>query len=174
MYRLSKLRFGFPIGLFLLLFLDGSISQVFSTHLFRPNAVMVSHLVVLWVVCAVLFEESRVDMPIARWAAVAGAVFDLYYTGIFGIYVFIFPLVVYVTRLLAGYISPNFLSGLLIYFIDITLVESLSYLASRMVHLTSMAGSTFLVTTLGPTLALNLALFVILYFPFRWVYNWLK
>lgn len=87
---------------------------------------------------------------------------------------FIFPLVVYLTRVLTRYISPNFLSGLLIYFIDITLVEALGYLASRMVHLTNMAGSTFLVTTLGPTLALNLALFVILYFPIRWVYNWLN
>ena len=173
MYRLSKLRFGFPIGLFLMLFLDGSISQVFSAHLFRTSATMVSHLVVLWLVCAVLFED-RFDIPVARWAAVAGAVFDLYYTGIFGIEIFIFPLVVYLTRVLANYISPNFLSGLLIYFIDITLVEALSYLASRMVHLTSMAGSAFLVTTLGPTLALNLALFVVLYFPIRGVYNWLK
>lgn len=156
-----------------MLFIDGSISRVFSTQLFRPSAIMVSHLVVLWLICAVLFEDGY-DVPIARWAAVAGAIFDLYYTGIFGVYVFIFPLVIYLTRLVVGYISPNFLSGLLIYFIDITVVEALSYLASRMVHLTSMAGSTFLVTTLGPTLALNLALFVVLYFPIRWVYNWLK
>ncbi|CAJ1228612.1 rod shape-determining protein MreD [Levilactobacillus zymae] len=173
MYRLSKLRFGFPIGLLLMLFLDGSISQIFSTHLFRPSAIMVSHLVVLWLIAAVLFEDQY-DIPIARWAAAAGAIFDLYYTGIFGVYVFIFPLAVYLTRLMVAYISPNFLSGLLIYFIDITMVEALGYLASRMVHLTSMAGSTFLVTTLGPTLALNLALFVVLYFPIRWVYNWLK
>lgn len=156
-----------------MLLFDGSVSQLFSTHLFRPSAVMVSHLVVLWLVCGVLFEDNY-DIPLARWAAVAGAVFDLYYTGIFGVYVFIFPLVVYLTRQLAGYISPNFLSGLLIYFIDITIVEALGYFASRMIHLTSMAGSTFLVTTLGPTLALNLAFFVILYFPIRWVYNWLK
>lgn len=134
---------------------------------------MISHLVVLWLVSAVLFED-QVDIPVARWAAVVGAVFDLYYTGIFGVYVFIFPLMVYLTRRLVAYISPNFLSGLLIYFIDITVVEVLSYLASRMVHLTSMGGDTFLVSTLGPTLAFNLALFVILYFPIRGVYNWLK
>lgn len=156
-----------------MLFIDGSVSQVFSSHLFQPTAIMVSHLVVLWLICAVLFED-RYEMPIARWAAVAGVIFDLYYTGIFGVYVFIFPLTVYVTRLMVKMISPNFLSGLLIYFIDITVVEALSYLASRMIHLTSMAGSDFLVTTLGPTLALNLALFVVLYFPIRWVYNWLK
>lgn len=156
-----------------MLFLDGSISQIFGAQLFQPTATMVSHLVVLWLICAVLFED-RYEIPIARWGAIAGAVFDLYYTGIFGVYVFIFPLVVYLTRQVMGYISPNFLSGLLIYFIDITVIEALSYLASRMVHLTSMAGSAFLVNTLGPTLALNLALFVVLYFPIRWVYNWLK
>jgi rod shape-determining protein MreD. len=67
-----------------MLFLDGSISQIFSTHLFRPSAIMVSHLVVLWLIAAVLFEDQY-DIPIARWAAAAGAIFDLYYTGIFGV-----------------------------------------------------------------------------------------
>ncbi|WP_341779631.1 rod shape-determining protein MreD [Levilactobacillus sp. HBUAS70063] len=173
MYRLSKMRFGFPIGLFLMLFLDGSISQVFSVHLFNTPSVMVSHLVVLWLVCGVLFEETM-PMPLAKWAIAAGIVFDLYYTGIFGVYVFVFPLVVYVTRVIVKYISPNFLSGLLIYFIDITIVEALSFVASRVVHMTAMSGSAFLVNTLGPTLALNLAMFVVLYFPIRAVYNWLK
>ncbi|AYM03540.1 rod shape-determining protein MreD [Levilactobacillus yiduensis] len=176
MYRLSKLRFGFPVFLFLALFLDGSISQVFSVQMFRYPTAMVSHLVVLWLVCGVLFEadDGTFDMPLGWWAAVAGAVFDLYYTGIFGIAVFIFPLVVYLTRRLASWIRPNFLSGLLIYFIDITVVEGLGYLASRAMRLNTGAGSAFLVNTLGPTLAFNLAMFVILYFPIRWVYNWLK
>jgi len=110
---------------------------------------MVSHLVVLWLVCGVIFEaDGAFDMPLARWAAVAGAVFDLYYTGIFGVYVFIFPLVIYVTRQLVAWISPNFLSGLLIYFIDIAVVEGLGYLASRAVHLNYASGSAFLVNTL--------------------------
>lgn len=173
MYRLSKMRFGFPIGLFLMLFLDGSLSQVFSSQMFGVSSVMISHLVVLWLVCGVLFEENM-TIPLVKWAVVVGIVFDLYYTGIFGVYIFVFPLVVYVTRQLVKYISPNFLSGLLIYFIDITIVEALSFLASRVVHMTSMSGSAFLVNTLAPTLALNLALFVVLYFPIRGVYNWLK
>ncbi|WP_261810137.1 rod shape-determining protein MreD [Levilactobacillus humaensis] len=173
MYRLSKLRFGFPIGLLIMLLLDGSLSHIFSSQMFNYPTVMVSHLVVLWLVTAVLYEEN-VTMPLGRWAIVAGAIFDLYYTGIFGIYIFIFPLIVYVTRIMVTYISPNFLSGLLIYFIDITLVEGLGFLASRVVHMTVISGSSFLVNTLGPTLALNLALYVILYFPIRWVYNWLN
>jgi len=175
-YRLSKLRFGFPIILFLMLLLDGSISQNFSAHMFHYPTAMVSHLVVLWLVCGVLFEADANDfeMPIGRWAIVAGIVFDLYYTGIFGIYIFIFPLLVYLTRLLVSYIRPNFLSGLLIYFIDITVLEALGYLAGRAIHLSSMSGTDFMVNTLGPTLAFNLAMFVVLFFPIRWVYNWLK
>lgn len=175
MYRLSKLRFGFPIGLFFWLLIDGTVSQVFSVQLFRTPSTMVSHLVVLWLVCGAIFEAySALSMPLARWAAVAGAVFDLYYTGIFGLYVFIFPLVIYMTRRLVSWIRPNFLSGLLVYFIDITVVEALGYLASRAMHLNDASGNAFLVNTLGPTLAFNLAMFVILYFPIRWVYNWLK
>nr|WP_272901843.1 hypothetical protein [Levilactobacillus brevis] len=73
MYRLSKLRFGFPIGLFFWLLIDGTVSQVFSVQLFRTPSTMVSHLVVLWLVCGAIFEaDSALSMPLARWAAVAG------------------------------------------------------------------------------------------------------
>ncbi|PWF99564.1 rod shape-determining protein MreD [Levilactobacillus bambusae] len=159
----------FPVGLLLAFFLDGSVSQIFSQQLLQYPYNLISHLVVLWLVLATLFEDNR-NLHLVVWAAIIGGIFDLYYTSIFGVYVFIFPLVVFTTRALNNYLQPNFLSGLLIYFIDITLVESLGYVAANAVHLTSTSGTDFLVFTLGPTLALNLALYVILYFPIRWLF----
>lgn len=173
MLRLSKLRYGFPIGLLLFFFLDGSISQVFSNQMFNYPYTMVSYLVVLWLVLANFFE-NQISIPLVPWAITIGVIFDLYYTGIFGVFIFIFPLVILLTRALSRALPNTFLVNFLIYFIDITMVSGLSYLANSIIHLTSLTSSEFLIYSLAPTLAYNLAMFVILYFPIQALFNRLR
>lgn len=50
MYRLSRLRFLFPLGLFICFFLDGSLSKIFANQFFSYPYLMVSQLVVLWLI----------------------------------------------------------------------------------------------------------------------------
>lgn len=173
MLRVTRLRYGFPIGLFLFFFLDGILGEAFPKQLFHYPYAMSSYLVVLWLVFAVFFEDP-IKIPLGVWAAVAGGLFDLYYTGIFGIFVFVFPIVVILTRACYRAFPVNFLSGLLVYFIDITVVSVLSYFGNLYVHTTSASFTDLFVYSLAPTLAYNLAAYVILYFPIQWLYNYLK
>ncbi|MCH5462064.1 rod shape-determining protein MreD [Lactobacillus sp. LC28-10] len=173
MVRVTKLRYGFPIGLFLFFYLDGILGAVFPQQLFSVPYSMSSYLVVLWLVFAVFFED-QIQIPLSIWAAVAGGLFDVYYTGIWGIFVFVFPIVVALTRACYKAFPINFLSGLLVYFIDITVVCSLSYIGNLVVHMTSASFADMMVDSLAPTLAYNLAAYVILYFPVQWVFNRLK
>lgn len=173
MLRVTKLRYGFPIGLLLFFYLDGILGAAFPKQLFNYPYAMSSYLVVLWLVCSVYFEDP-ITIPLEIWAAVAGGLFDLYYTGVLGIFVFIFPIVIAVTKLFYKAFPINFLSGLLVYFIDITIVCSLDYIANLAVHLTTASFADMLVDSLAPSLAYNLAAYVILYFPIQWVFNRLK
>jgi rod shape-determining protein MreD len=173
MLRVTKLRYGFPIGLFLCFFLDGILGQVFPEQLFNYPYSMSSYLVVLWLVLSVYFEDP-IKIPLGVWAAIAGGIFDLYYTGIFGIFVFVFPIVVALTRACFKAFPINFLSGLLVYFIDITIVSGLSYLGNVAIHITSASFTDLLVYLLAPTLAYNLAVYVILYFPIQRLFSRLK
>ncbi|GAX00157.1 rod shape-determining protein MreD [Secundilactobacillus mixtipabuli] len=173
MLRVTKLRYGFPIGLFLFFYLDGILGATFPQQLFSVPYSMSSYLVVLWLVFTVFFEE-QIQVPLTVWAAVAGGLFDVYYTGIWGIFVFVFPIAVALTKACYKAFPINFLSGLLVYFIDITVICSLSYFGNLVVHMTTASFADMMVDSLAPTLAYNLATYVILYFPVQWLFNRLR
>ena len=86
MYRLSRLRFLFPIGLFITFFLDGSFSKVFANQFFSYPYSMVSQLVLLWLVLAYFFE-GNIKIPLYGFAVGVGVLTDLFCWGIFGLFV---------------------------------------------------------------------------------------
>lgn len=160
----------FVIGQFIAFFLDGSLSQTMSGILFKyPNA-MVPSLTILWLILAAFFGNGK-KLHLYTWAAIMGFVFDMYYTGLLGVYVFIFPLVVYLCQMVYRVLPPNFMSGFLVYFLGITVLVSLGYMANVFIGETDSSVAQFLVNTLAPTLALNLVLFTIVYFPIEALYR---
>lgn len=171
MYRLSRLKYVFPIGLFVCLFLDGALSHVWAPLFFGYPYSMVSELVLLWLVLAYFFENG-VEIPLIPFAIAAGIVADLYLSGILGLNMVLFPCIVALTRLLSHYFSSSFLSMIMIFFIDIVVFETATYWAYSLVGIISVGFGDYLVFTLAPTLALNLVYFVVLYWPIRSLFNW--
>ncbi|VDG19186.1 rod shape-determining protein MreD [Lactobacillus sp.] [Lactiplantibacillus mudanjiangensis] len=167
--RYSRLKIIFPIGLFLALFLDGSLSNAFAGHLFKYPYSSVLHLVLLWIVFAI-FLDDRGELPVGLWAAFAGLIFDWYYTGVFGVYLVALPLVVYISRQIKPWLDLNFLTMLMVYIINLTIVEAFVYIWYLIGKVITSNLADFAVYTLGPTIAVNLALFVILYYPVRQLY----
>lgn len=167
--RYSRLKIIFPIGLFVALFLDGSLSNVFAGHLFSYPYASVLHLTLLWLVFAVFLDDHDA-LPVGIWATFVGLVFDWYYTGVFGVYMVGLPLIVYLCRQIKPWLDLNFLTLLMIYIINLTILEAFTYIWYTMGHVISSSLADFAVYTLGPTIAVNLAIFVILYYPMRRLY----
>lgn len=165
----SRLRYIFPIGLFIALFLDGSLSNVFAGNLFKYPYSSVLHLDLLWIVFAVFLDDDDA-LPVGIWAALVGLVYDWYFTGIFGVYLIALPLVVYLSRLMKPWLDLNFLTLLMVYIIDITITEAFAYVWYVIGKVVTNNLADFAVYTLGPTIAVNLAIFVILYYPVRQLY----
>ncbi len=160
----------FIVGLILAFFLDGSISQAFASVLYAEPNSMVPYLTLMWL-CMTAFFSTRIKrLHVGIWAAIIGFVFDSYYTGLLGVYVFIFPLVVYIGQAIYESLPKNFLSGFLVFFIDVTFAISLNWLANIFVGQVEPSASIFLVNALAPTLALNLFFFAICYFPIESLY----
>ena len=113
---------------------------------------------------AVCFGEVDHIIP---WAIFAGLMYDMFYTGIIGVFLVLFPLMIYITRWIMQYFEPSFIVLLLIYLIDITVLTALSYGMNLIVGQTSVSIVDFIGRTLGPTLAFNLALYVVLYYPLK-------
>lgn len=170
MYRLSRLRFLFPIGLFIAFFLDGSLSKVFANQFFSFPYSMVSQLVLLWLVLAFFFE-GNVKIPLYGFAVAVGVLNDLFYSGIFGLFVVLYPLMVWLTKFLAKFFSENFFNTMMIFFIDVCAFQLLNYWAFLLIGVIHINVGSFLLYTLAPTLALNLVYFVILYWPINGLYT---
>ncbi|WP_102281107.1 rod shape-determining protein MreD [[Lactobacillus] timonensis] len=171
MYRLSRLKYVFPLGLFVALFLDGSFSKIFAPLMFSYPYSMSSQLVMLWLVLSFFLEEN-IHIPLVWFAVLAGAVADLYYSGILGLFIFLYPLIILLTRALDRLLDRNFLNMILIFFIDLVVFESLNYLAYRIIGVIHQGFGDFLVDSLAPTLALNLVYFVIFFWPVSRIYHW--
>lgn len=171
MYRLSRLKYVFPIGLFVCLFLDGSLSHVWAPLFFHYPYSMMSELVLLWLILAYFFENG-IEIPLIPFSIAAGVVADVYSSGILGLYMFLFPCIVSLTKLLSRYFSSSFLSMLAIFIIDIIVFITLNYWAYSLVGITSVGLGDYLLFNLLPTLILNLLYFVVLYWPIRSLFAW--
>lgn len=171
MYRLSRLRYVFPIGLFVSLFLDGSLSHVWAPLFFHFPFSMASELVLLWLVLSYFFENG-IEIPLIPFAIAAGVVADLYGSGILGLYMVLYPCIVALTRLLAHYFSETFLPALMIFFVDIVVFATVNYFAYYLVSVTNVGFGDYIIYSLAPTLLLNLVYFLILYWPVRQLFTW--
>ncbi|QBP18748.1 rod shape-determining protein MreD [Acetilactobacillus jinshanensis] len=174
MIKNSSLKYVFPIGLLIAFFLDGSVSYNLMSVLFKSYSV-VPYLSLFWLVMAVFFVNDY-NLHLEGWATLLGAVFDWYYVGIWGVFIIIFPLVVYCTRAMYRYFSINFISAFVIYLIDLIIVLFLGDLAdqvvSRITGVAAYAGMNFVLYSAVPTLILNAILFAILYYPIQRLYNY--
>ncbi|MDO4902814.1 MAG: rod shape-determining protein MreD [Limosilactobacillus sp.] len=171
MYRLSRLKYVFPIGLFVSLFLDGSLSHVFAPVLFNYPYFAMSELVLLWIVLAYFFQDN-IKIPLIPFSIAAGVVIDFYSTGILGLYVILLPCIVMLTRLIAGYYPKNYAWIMAVFFIDIVVFMLVNYFALSLIGIINQGFGEFLLNSLAPTLALNLVYFVLLYPPIHAMYIW--
>lgn len=163
MVRKDRMKYIFPIGLFLAVLLDGNLSWIAAPIFFTTASSVMSLLTCLWLVMAVCFAE-RIER-LYLWTILAGVLWDLYYTGVVGVMALILPLMVYLTRIAYEFFAPSFIVVLLIFLIDIALVTALFFMYNRMIGFTNAAFSTYVVKNLAPSLAFNLAVFIVGYFP---------
>ena len=112
---------------------------------------MVSQLVVLWLIFGAFFEED-IQIPLTGFAVAAGICADLYYSGILGLFMFLYPAIVMFARALNRYYTPSFLSHILIFFVSIALLELLNYWAYYLVGVTPGGLCRFLVGYPWPNL----------------------
>ena len=100
-------------------------------------------------------------------AILFGLLFDSYYVGVLGIYVALFPIIVYITEKLTKVLHPNPIVVGMMFIIDLSLVETTLYFFYTILKETTMDFNTFMVERLGPTLLLNVVIFIFLYYPLQ-------
>jgi len=159
-----------PIILFLLLMLDGFLLNVFARQFLNESYTLVPHLVLLGFV---LFSFYFPKQPMQVYAILFGLLYDSYYTGILGVYIVAFSVVVYLIKSVQKHLSENVFVLVLLFFLGIVLVDSFVYGFYSVVGITQMDFSTFSSVRLGPTLVLNAFLFIVVYYPLIKLVAWM-
>lgn len=170
MLQSAKLKYIYPIGLFIAFFLDGIIEQLFSRQLFQYPYSMVSNLTIIWMVLSIFFEgESHIHF--VMWAFIIGLAFDWYYTGIFGVNVFIYPLVVILVRGIEPFLKNRFLEIFFVTSLAVGLSNALFYIVFQAFHFANVSTIFFIGYAFIPTIILNLSFLVIIYYPIKLLFR---
>ncbi|MBM7543735.1 rod shape-determining protein MreD [Periweissella beninensis] len=169
----TKLKWIFPIMLFLLLFLDGAIYANMAGILTKNSSHTLPMFVALWLIYAITYELDEY-LPIYLWTLVAGIIYDVFYFGVIGGYTVGFLILVWVCQKLRIYLSESLLSVLMITILGLTSLQLFTYLAANIAGLSIMTVPMFVLHTFTPTLALNVVMAVIMYVPCRYCLLFLK
>lgn len=157
------MKMALPFILIILMLLDGQISNLLRVA--TTNAVYLnSHLLLIGLIlgCLNLNKRYLVVMSI-----VLGIIFDVYYYSIIGINMVSLPLTVMLIYVVFDYVRPSILSILLSLVIFITIMDSSAYLIQAVFKLINGDLLGFITRNLGPTLIMNVILFVILSYPIK-------
>lgn len=143
--------------------LDGQITQ--SLESFSQNTFFIhSHMLMLALVLASL-QLSKRYMVIT--SVIIGILMDSYYIGIIGIYALCLPIIVLLCYRIFSFVKPTGFTLLVSVIIFVTVLEVGLLLVHLIFSLATVQGVLFVTRTLGPTLLLNVGLFLILILPFK-------
>ncbi|MEK6190672.1 MAG: rod shape-determining protein MreD [Carnobacterium alterfunditum] len=153
-----------PLVITFFFLLDGILTVIFSEQFLEGTKVMTPRLIVL-VLILMSFYIPRSRMLV--YGIIFGLIYDSYYVGILGVYVLLFPLVVYLTEKMKKVLNPNpIVIGMMI-IVNLSLIETYLYLFYQVLGYTTINWATFLADRLGPTLLLNLVLFIAVFYPLK-------
>lgn len=148
---------------FILMLLDGQFTRLlenWSRNYYIANA----HLLLLGLMCGCMVLSKRYMLITS---VVLGMLFDMYYVGVLGIYMVALPLSVWLMYALADTLYRNVFTMFFGMIIFVTLFELVTLSIQMLFKLADVSDMFFISRFLGPTLLINMLLFIIFIFPFK-------
>ncbi|WP_262314729.1 rod shape-determining protein MreD [Lacticaseibacillus parakribbianus] len=145
------------------LLLDGTLAQVLAQWLMVPAFTGVPQLTLMALVMIALVLPD--EAYIVAIAAVVGLIADSFYTGMLGVNLLLWPLLVYVVRQIEPLIPKTALYvGAVVILTLITYIVA-NYFVARFLGATSVGLIPLIARHVGPGLTVNLILFALVYAP---------
>jgi len=162
-----------PIILFLLLVLEGVAIELLPFNLIPIHYLIVPHWVFVFLVLVNLFFDTSETFFSIIFAVIFGLLIDIVYTEFLGIYMFAYPLSIYVISLLKNIFQANFYITVLLSTIGIIIVETLILFIYTFIGAIEISNHHFLIDRLLPTVLANI-LFLLIIYPLmaKRLYRW--
>ncbi|VEF47472.1 rod shape-determining protein MreD [Bacillus freudenreichii] len=162
-------RFILPLITIICFYAESLFVEFFPAFSFLGDRIVIPRFLLVVLTMMGIYYFRNVTLI---YAAIFGLVFDIYYTGVIGAYLFLLPIAVYAASKMMKVLQINVLTSGLVVLIIIALVEILVYSLNILLFDVNMTTAQFLTNRLIPTLTLNLVIYLVIYFPFsRWLQN---
>ncbi|MFT8318289.1 MAG: rod shape-determining protein MreD [Sporolactobacillus sp.] len=150
--------------LFFILLFQGTVMPLILESRNLAHIQMVPEFLLIILLMTALFGHFSWGM---RYALIFGLLIDMIFSQILGVHAFAMALSVYLTYQLSRWININIATTLLLTSAGVIVNQVIAYLIYQMIGLTDQNLLFFLYNHLLPTLLLNAAFSIILYYPVR-------
>jgi rod shape-determining protein MreD len=150
--------------LFLLFILESLFVELFRVNLFNDDWILVPHFLLAGILLLTIYGNRKLGI---WYGLLFGLLFDIVYTEIIGIYLFMIPITVYLVSKLMKILQSNIIIASFAVLLGITILELVVYEMNFLIHVTAMPFPQFINLRLFPTLMLNLVFLIIVVYPLK-------
>ncbi|GIN22672.1 rod shape-determining protein MreD [Siminovitchia fordii] len=162
-------RYVLPLITIICFYAESLFVEFFPALSFLDGKIVVPRFLLVVLIMMGIYYFRNVTLI---YAAIFGLLFDIYFTGVIGAYLFIFPIAVYAASKMMKVFQINILTSGLAILIIVALAETLIYALNILLFDVKITTTQFLYNRLIPTLILNLIFYLLIFFPLsRWLQN---
>ncbi|MGI8316001.1 rod shape-determining protein MreD [Halobacillus mangrovi] len=146
-----------------LLVMQGMAMSLLPSSLVYSDLLMTPHWILIFLLIVTIFYDND-NTYYAVWHALFfGLLLDVVYTGVLGVYMATYAVVIYIIHGINKLLHANFVTASILAVIGVALADTILYVVYSFVQITAMAWWDYVVLRLLPTLAANMIFFIILY-----------
>ncbi|MBO8177513.1 MAG: rod shape-determining protein MreD [Bacillus sp. (in: Bacteria)] len=136
----------------------------FPPTIFGKEWIIIPHFTLVILMTIVIYDHRRSALLLSF---VFGLFYDMYYTEIIGVYLALFPFIVYGTSKLMIVLQSNVLVVTLLILFGNVFLEFIVYQFHLLIQTTTISFDQFVQLRLWPTLFVNTVFFLLVVFPLR-------
>lgn len=154
----------FILSLVALLFFvfDSIFSQLFAGHLLGKSSIIVPYFMMIFVFFLTIYGSRKFGMI---YGAILGLAYDVVYTEILGIYMFLIPFLAYLMVKSLKVLQSNWIIVICLSLIFVGIAEVVIYEMNVIMSFAKLTFSEFAVRRLLPTMGLNLVFILVFFYP---------
>ncbi|WP_338470396.1 rod shape-determining protein MreD [Niallia sp. XMNu-256] len=158
------MKFFLPLIISLCFIFESIFVELLPEAFSSSKTILVPHFLIVVIIFTAVYGNRRHGLI---YGVVFGLLFDIVYTEIIGIHLFLLPLVTYIAAWLMKLLQTNIFVVSVVTVIGVALLELGVYQINLLIGITDMTFVHFLNARLLPTLILNSIFIVITAFPMK-------
>lgn len=162
-------RFVLPLLTIICFYAESLFVEFFPAFSFLEDRIIVPRFLLVVLIVMGIYYFRNVTLI---YAAIFGILFDIYFTGVIGAYLFLFPIAVYTASKMMKVLQVNMFTAGLAILVILAMIETLVFGLNILLFDVNMTATRFLNDRLIPTLILNLVFYLLIFYPLsRWLQN---